>query len=162
MKVGRKGKFEELAPKILKLIREGCSFKETCQIVGLNEGTFYRWKSENEEFCEAIKNAMDERQDEVVGTLEKSLIKKANGYTVTECRTEYAMCKGKLNKIKESKTIKEIAPDTGALVFALTNLAPEKWQNKQRQEISGEGGEPFKIVVSDNDDADLIKQMTEK
>ena len=35
--------------------------------------------------------------------------------------------------IKSQKTkIKHVQPEVGALVFALTNVAPEKWINRQR------------------------------
>lgn len=161
MKTGRKDVYPEVAPKIIQLIREGCTFKQAFQTVGVAEGTFYKWKADKAEFSEAIKKAMEERQEEIVNTLEKSLFKRANGYTITESKTEYAIVDKKLVKVKETKTIKEIAPDTGALVFALTNLAPEKWQNKQKQEISADGP-AFTINVSNSEEADLIKKMSEK
>ena len=58
-----------------------------------------------------------------------------NGYEVTETETEYVSDAEGKPKIKSQKTkVKHIQPDTGALIFALTNVAPEKWVNKQKVE----------------------------
>ena len=57
------------------------------------------------------------------------------GYEVTETETEYVSDANGNPKIKSQKTkVKHIQPDTGALIFALTNVAPEKWINRQRVE----------------------------
>jgi hypothetical protein len=69
--------------------------------------------------------------------LEATLWKRAMGYEVTETDTEYVTDAKGDKKIKSQKTkIKHIQPDTGALIFALTNVAPDKWVNKQKVETT--------------------------
>ena len=61
--------------------------------------------------------------------------KRAMGYEVTETETEYVSDANGKPKIKSQKSkVKHIQPDTGALIFALTNVAPKKWVNKQKVE----------------------------
>lgn len=61
--------------------------------------------------------------------------KRAMGYEVTETETEYVSDANGNPKIKSQKSkVKHIQPDTGALIFALTNVTPEKWVNKQKVE----------------------------
>jgi hypothetical protein len=37
-------------------------------------------------------------------------------------------------------TTKRYPPDTAALIFALTNLAPDEWKNRQNIEATGANG----------------------
>ena len=49
-----------------------------------------------------------------------------------------------------------VEPNIGAAIFLLTNIAPDKWQNKQRQELSGSVS-GVTIVVDNQEDAELMK-----
>lgn len=114
-------------------IRDGDSQKLACKKVGIGESTFFDWIHAKPEFAEQIKKAKDDFQATIVGKLEASLWKRAIGYEVTETETEYTSDKEGKPRIKSQKTkTKHIQPDVGALVFALTNVAPDKWVNRQR------------------------------
>lgn len=126
---------KETVDKICQCIRDGDSQKLACQKVGLGETTFYQWVKDHPEFEKSIKKAKDEFQATIVGKLETTLWKRAMGYEVTETETEYISDSNGRPKIKSQRTkVKHIQPDTGALIFALTNVAPEKWVNKQKVE----------------------------
>ena len=81
--------------------------------------------------------------------MEQSLWKRAAGYEVEEVKNEYRILKdGSKVLVKSREITKHFPPDTGALIFALTNLAPENWKNKQDNRLSVDesvGG--FKISV---------------
>ncbi|MCS2305399.1 hypothetical protein NXX23_31045 [Bacteroides ovatus] len=49
----------------------------------------------------------------------------------------------------------------GAGIFLLTNLAPDRWKNKQNTEHSGEVSTGLTVVVKNQEEADLIKQLKE-
>lgn len=120
---------------ICAFIRDGDSQRLACKKAGIGESTFFDWVKLKPEFSEKIKKAKEEFQATITGKLEATLWKKAMGYEVTETETEYVTDKEGNQKIKSQKTkVKHIQPDTGALIFALTNVAPEKWVNKQKVE----------------------------
>lgn len=123
----------EIKERICNYIREGDSQKLACNKVGIGTSAFHDWVRKDSQFSEDIKKAKDDFQATIVGKLEASLWKRAIGYEVTETETEYTSDKDGKPRIKSQKTkIKHIQPEVGALVFALTNVAPEKWVNRQR------------------------------
>ena len=123
----------EIKEKICNYIREGDSQKLACNKVGIGTSAFHDWVRKDSQFSEGIKRAKDDFQATIVGKLEASLWKRATGYEVTETETEYTSDKDGRPRIKSQKTkIKHIQPEVGALVFALTNVAPDKWVNRQR------------------------------
>ena len=138
-KEGRKTKYTpELVKRICGLVeKDTYTVSELCESVGIDESTFYRWKTDKSEFCEAIKKAEERRLDNFVVEAKRSLLKKIQGYEVKE--TQIVSIPGVDEKgnpkqiIKEKKTIKKhIQPDTAAIIFALTNLDPEHWKNRQQ------------------------------
>lgn len=154
---------KEIVERICNFIRDGDSQKIAAEKAGIREGTFYEWMNSKDEFSECIKKAHEDFRQTIVGKLEATLYRKAQGYEVTETDTEYVNDKDGKPKIKsQKKKVKHIQPDTAALIFALTNLAPDKWQNKQKQEVSGDLTTGLNIIVENQEDADLIKKITEK
>lgn len=126
---------KQIVEAICGFIRDGDSQKLACKKVGIGDSTFHDWIKAKPEFAERIKKAKDEFQATITGKLEATLWKRAMGYEVTETETEYVSDANGNPKIKNQKTkVKHIQPDTGALIFALTNVAPEKWVNKQKVE----------------------------
>lgn len=122
--------------QICTYIMEGDSQKVAAQKAGVSKSQFHEWKKSKPEFADALKIAKDEFLSGIVNKLETSLWKRATGYEVTETDTEYVSDEDGAPKVKsQRKKTKHIAPDTGALVFALTNLCPERWVNKQRTEV---------------------------
>lgn len=126
---------KEIVEAICKYIRDGDSQKIACKRVGIGDTTFHDWVNAKPEFAAAIKKAKEEFLASITGKLEASLWKRAMGYEVTETDTEYVSDADGNPRIKSQKTkVKHIQPDTGALIFALTNVAPDRWVNKQKVE----------------------------
>lgn len=144
-----KGKFNDVKDDIISCIREGDSNILACKKVGISKSTFYEWLESYPDFSDSLKKARKEFRETIVQTLEQSLWKRAAGYEVEEVKNEYRTLKdGSKVLVKSSKITKHFPPDTGALIFALTNLDPENWKNKQDNRLSVDesvGG--FKISV---------------
>lgn len=144
-----KGKFNDVKDDIISCIREGDSNILACKKVGISKSTFYEWLESYPEFSDSLKKARKEFRETIVQTLEQSLWKRAAGYEIEESKNEYRTLKdGSKVLVKSSKITKHFPPDTGALIFALTNLDPENWKNRQDNRLSVDDGiSGFKISV---------------
>lgn len=136
----------------------GATVKEYCDAMGINQDTHYEWLKKTE-YSDAIKRAQADYKDSLEETLVDSLVRKARGYDTEEKKTEYVNVDG-MKKIKrQTTTTKHFQPDTGAAIFLLTNIAPERWKNKINQEHSGEVASGLTIVVKDEEEKELIKSI---
>lgn len=144
-----KGKFNDVKDDIISYIREGDSNILACKKVGISKETFYTWINDKPDFSASLKKARKEFRETIVQTLEQSLWKRAAGYEIEESKNEYRTLKdGSKVLVKSSKITKHFPPDTGALIFALTNLDPENWKNRQDNRLSVDDGiSEFKISV---------------
>ena len=144
-----KGKFNDVKDNIISCIREGDSNILACKKVGISKSTFYEWLESYPDFSDSLKKARKEFRETIVQTLEQSLWKRAAGYEIEESKNEYRTLKdGSKVLVKSSKITKHFPPDTGALIFALTNLDPENWKNRQDNRLSVDDGiSGFKISV---------------
>lgn len=144
-----KGKFNDVKDDIISCIREGDSNILACKKVGISKSTFYEWLESYPDFLDSLKKARKEFRETIVQTLEQSLWKRAAGYEIEESKNEYRTLKdGSKVLVKSSKITKHFPPDTGALIFALTNLDPENWKNRQDNRLSVDDGiSGFKISV---------------
>ena len=144
-----KGKFNDVKDDIISYIREGASNILACKKVGISKETFYTWINDKPDFSDSLKKARKEFRETIVQTLEQSLWKRAAGYEIEESKNEYRTLKdGGEVLVKSSKITKHFPPDTGALIFALTNLDPENWKNRQDNRLSVDDGiSGFKISV---------------
>lgn len=97
--------------------------KKIAELLGISEGSFYKLMSENVEFKEAYNKGLESAKY----ALEKSLLKRAEGFTATETKIE---TDAKGNVIKTVVTDKQFVPDTTALIFALKNNYGEKYKDK--------------------------------
>lgn len=124
---------KEITDRICAQIAQGEMIKNACKMVGVSTTTFCEWQNTKPEFAEAVKKAKQDFNDTIVGRLEASLWKKATGYEAEETKTTFGKdAEGNPQIVKQEKIKKHFSPDTAALIFALTNLAPDKWVNHQR------------------------------
>ncbi|WP_372936279.1 phBC6A51 family helix-turn-helix protein [Mariniphaga sediminis] len=160
---------KKIVKRICELIsNDSFTIKEICEDVAIAESTFYKWKAEKSEFSEAVEAAQQKFNENLIPEAKRSLKKLVTGYTVTEIKT-VTVDSGKKNeddkpivKVKEhSKTEKHIQPNFNAVAFALTNMDPENWKNKQNTELTGKNGEPVVpsvIVLPSNNREDEAPQ----
>ena len=131
---------------------------EICRQVGITPKTYHQWVNDYPDFADAIEQAM-------VIEAKKSLMKKIQGYDVTETKVVTIPGKQKDEKgnpkpiIKEQTTTKKhIQPDTAAIIFTLTNGDPEHWRNRQSTEVTGKDG---KDLFASKTDEELDKEIEE-
>lgn len=124
-----------------KLCMLGATDSEIADFFEVDVRTIYRWKNENDEFCQALtvgKQAADAR-------VVRSLYQRAVGYYVKE---EQAL-KIKKDQFEEEVEIVEVekyvAPTDTSIVFWLKNRQPEAWRDKQQHELTGKDGGPVQV-----------------
>ena len=152
--------------KIVGLIKSDTyTIAEICRQVGITPKTYHQWVNDYPEFAEAVEGAKEERMQAMVIEAKKSLMKKIQGYEVTETKVVTVPGKGKDERgnpkpvIKEQTTTKKhIQPDTAAIIFTLTNGDPEHWRNRQSTEVTGKDG---KDLFADKTDEELDKEIEE-
>lgn len=164
---GRKPKYTpERVDRICKAISEGQSEKNACIAAGISTTTFHEWLSAKSEFSEAVKRAKQNYQDWVDKHLledaERGLMRLVCGEEYVETTTEYETINGKLVVKKKKEVNKRILPNTTAIIFALTNRAPEKWKNRLSQDVNGKIQTESKSDVSlANVPDDLLEKVIE-
>ena len=144
---------KKIVERICKLLQsDNFTVLEICKIVGIAEDTYYDWKNKHAEFSDAIKKARDTFDETIVHEAKNSLRKKVNGYDFDEKKTTYINDKEGKPKIKEQTTIKKhYQPDTAAIIFTLTNKAPEEFKNKYFNEMTGKNGKDLFSSISDEE-----------
>ena len=140
----------------------GATLKSFCEAMDIDKVTYYTWCNDST-FSTAIKTAKDEFKATQEKRLVGSLMESALGYEVTETRTEYTSDEnGNRRPRKQTQTKKHVQSNTGAAIFLLTNIAPDKWKNKLYTEHSGELNTGLNIIVDSEDDSELIKEALKK
>lgn len=113
--------------------------------MGISRETFYRWKDQFPDICEAIKKGKEVIDYEV----EQALLKRALGMTIKETRREVD-ANGKKRVIE---IVREVAPDTLAQIYWLKNRRPNKWRDKPMDDSEIEDIDATRAEVYGNEDA---------
>jgi hypothetical protein len=148
------GKYNKrIVKRILDLLKaDSYTIAEICNLVHINQDTYYYWRNHYPEFAEAVEKTLDERKQFFVVEAKKSLLKKLQGYTVQEKHTTMSENKEGKPKIKEQKVIdKHFQPDTAAIIFTLCNNDPDNWKNRQVNEVTGKGGKDLFANTTDEE-----------
>lgn len=116
----------------------GAKLGDFCKRFGIDDVTYYNWMRKSE-YSEAIKKAKEEFKNNLETDIVFSLAKAAKGYDIEEVTTEGREVqegdKKVFKAVKQIRKKKTIECNVGAAIFLLTNIAPDKWKNKQKQEI---------------------------
>lgn len=127
--MARPTKFKpEFVAQAEKLCRLGATDIEIADFFEVDARTIYRWKAENDEFCQALKIGKAESDDRV----ERSLFARATGYEHDE--VDIRVVGG---EIVQTPIRKYYPPDTTAGIFWLKNRRPGIWRDKQDIELGG-------------------------
>lgn len=137
--MARPSKFKpEFIAQAEKLCRLGATDIEVADFFEVDVRTLYRWKGENEEFCQALKAGKDVSDERV----ERSLFSRATGYEHDE--VDIKVIGG---AVVQTPIRKFYPPDTTAAIFWLKNRRPAEWRDKVEQELTGPGGGPIQSVT---------------
>lgn len=117
----------------------GASVKEFCARFGISDHTYENWMNQRPEFAEMIAAAKAVYKAGLERRIVRSLGRVAVGFDWKQTSTEKTVDtdgKEHVRKVTE-KNMKEL-PNVGAAVFLLTNLAPERWKNRQVQDVKSD------------------------
>lgn len=126
------GKYKEwLEPDKLILLqgwrRDGLSYEQIADNMGINESTLYDWVKKYEEISKALKKG----EEVMVYEVENALYKSAIGYDVTETdQTETENTATGERVVTKHARKRHIPPSVGAICFILKNRRSDKWQDK--------------------------------
>ena len=144
MAAGRPSKFKpEFIAQAEKLCKLGATDMEIADFFEVEVRTVYRWKAENEQFCQALKAGKDEADDRV----ERSLFARANGYEHDEVDIRVVN-----QAIVQTQIRKYYPPDTTAAIFWLKNRKPKEWRETKAVELTGANGGPVVVSTTPTDE----------
>ena len=139
MAAGRPSKFKkEFIAQAEKLCKLGATDMELADFFEVDVRTLYRWKAENEKFCQALKAGKGEADDRV----ERSLFARANGYEHDEVDIRVVA-----NAIVQTPIRKYYPPDTTAAIFWLKNRRQAEWREMKAVELTGKDGSALNVQI---------------
>lgn len=128
----------------------GARLIDFLQRFGIDQRTYYRWMNITD-FADQIKKAKEDFKRNLETDIVKSMANAAKGYEYTQTITEFKDINGRRSPVKQTQKNIRVEPNIGAGIFLLTNIAPDRWKNKQRNELE----------VSDSDWVGALKQLTD-
>lgn len=132
----------------------GATLTDFCKAMSIDNKTYYAWIGKPE-FSEAIKKAKEAFRDSLEKDIVMSLANAARGYEYTQTTTEYTDVNGKPCIKKQVKKNIRIEPNVAAAIFLLTNIAPERWKNRQSQNLTIEDVTP----ISMDEAREIVKKL---
>lgn len=109
--------------------RDGYSFQEMADKIGVTLQVFKDARNEFEEFDKALMESKEVADYKV----ENALLKSALGYTTKEVKVTTLMRYGKVVETQKEVTEKEFAPNVSAIQMWLYNRQKDKWRNMNVQ-----------------------------
>lgn len=115
------------------------SLEQIASELGIAKSTIMEYKKNHSAFSDLLKKASKSKPRYLANVAERALRNKLEDREVEEVHQEQWTGKdGKVTK-QHVKKIKKIIPaDTTAIIFALKNADPERWNERQQIELSGE------------------------
>lgn len=139
----------------------GATLQEFCRDMDIGADAYYDWMKKPV-FAEAIKKAKQAFRDSLEKNIVTSMAQAATGYEYEEKSTEYGNAEGKLYIKKATVTKKRVQANVAAGIFLLTNIAPERWKNKQNTEHSGQIDTGITFVVENEEQVEQLKRLAER
>ena len=138
--MGRPTKFDPaFCDQARKLCRLGATDIEIADFFAVDVRTLYRWKNDNDEFCQALKEAKTEADARV----EASLYHRATGYTFDAIK----IFNGAEGVVKVPYR-EHVPPDPTSMIFWLKNRQADKWRDKQVQTFETADGQALVPVLN--------------
>lgn len=159
---------EEMVKRCAEWVREygliecgGASLTSYCAAMAIDTETHRRWLNKAE-YAEAIKNARQAFRDRLEKNIVTSMAQAATGYEYEETSTEYGNRDGSPYIKKKTVTKKRVQANVAAGIFLLTNIAPERWKNRQNTEHTGQIDTGITFVVENEEQVDKLKRLAER
>jgi len=154
MPAGRPSSFlPEYIGQVEKLCKLGATDIEVADFFEVDVRTVYRWKAENEEFCQAMKTGKEAPDERVV----RSLFARATGYEHDEVDIRVVA-----GEIIQTPIRKYYPPDSTAAIYWLNNRRSDDWKARVEQTVKGDPDAPLEHKVThtfSQDAADLLSKV---
>lgn len=147
---------------------QGYTDAEIMKMLDVGKNVFYKWKSEKEEFKDALKKGRYISNGEIIN----SAYRQAMGYKTVEIKREKQWAtdhKGRLllddngqpyqHMVVTEEKIKDVAPNATMTIFMLKNRMPDQFRDKQHLEHSGTVGNVSLDHMTDDELEKAIKQL---
>lgn len=123
-----------LMAQVVELAQKNYTKTEISKRAGVSRTTVSRWlKSVERESQKQSGEKTDALLDEALVALRQ----RVKGFQMVETKTTYVLGSDNLMKVKERvEVIKDVAPDLSAIIFMLTNRAPNEWRQKPEPEVN--------------------------
>ena len=128
-KAGKKPIFQKVENRLDDLtnyISQGMENKKVAEMLDICESSFYHLLATEPQFKQAYEAGIDNRKY----TLEKALLKRAEGFTAEETQTVVTDDPKTGRTVKNTTTKKNYVPDSVSLIFALKNLYSDKYKDR--------------------------------
>lgn len=145
-KTGRPSSFKpEFIAQAEKLCALGATDQEIADFFDVTARTIYRWKLDNDEFCQALKAGKVNADERV----ERSLYQKATGYDYVEQQAIKVRLEQYRDGVEVVEVQKHSPADTTAAIFWLKNRRPDLWRDKRELDHTSTDGSmtPVNIVL---------------
>ena len=123
-----------------KLCKLGATDAEIADFFGIVESTLYKWKTEKDDFSEALKRGKLHADANVA----QRLYERALGFEHES--EEIKVVDGAIERVPIQKIY---PPDTTAAIFWLKNRQPSKWRDRQELMHSGDVTAPVIFKLDD-------------
>lgn len=131
---------EERQERICKALQKGVSIEGACNLAGVSERVFYKWRKRGREELERVEE----------GHANCSVRKEEQRYVQFVQETTRAIGESEEYLVK---SIREAAPETpNAALRMLERRFPERWSKKQKIEHEGETEVNFNVRYVDEDE----------
>lgn len=142
----------------------GCQITRLCEHFNISRETFYRMM-ENVTFMTRINEAKEIFRNNMTANIVNSLYKSATGYEYEKKHAETITDKNGNKRQKARAETINVPPNVQAGIFLLTNIAPDKWQNRQnvKQDVNANVDANIKQRYSFDDvDDDALAEFVDK
>lgn len=138
---GFKPQFVEQARKLCEL---GATDEDVANFFDVSARTIYRWQTQYEEFCQALKAGKEPADARV----ERSLFHRAVGYSHEAVKI---FMPAGADKPVYAPFVEHVPPDTTAAIFWLKNRKPSEWRDVSQHELTAD---LVQRVISDKPQTD--------
>lgn len=139
---GRPSKFKpQFIIEAEKLCCLGATDEDLADFFDVDIRTIYRWATQHEEFCHALRAGKEKADDRV----ERSLYQRAVGYT--HDAVKIFMPAGASGPVYAPYR-EHVPPDGASAMFWLKNRRKDDWRDVSRQEQTGADGGPIQHAVT--------------
>lgn len=146
----------------------GAKMKDFTSYFKIDFKSYKNWKGRHPDFAEMIDRAKATFRANLAHDLVNTLADAAKGGFKEEEDEQTRYRPGgdnqpRIVEMVKSKHKRFVKPDIGAAIFLLTNLAPDQWQNRQRNDIAVKKEDEKPMSIEEiNAEIERLEKLTDK